>query len=216
MINLALTDAQGFLRKISNNLLNCGDDKVPAFTLPIEGISLDADALDALLGKFTHRSWFDKKRDGAYHPMPWWEAREKRDFHLSAELECDEVTLTLAAGKKITFEAEGDHDDEDEPYTPGAKISHLVLTPQPGGTTLLAFHLTVRPGIGKENLALQEAQFHHIGITIEETREAKRKAAQGSLALAPAEPEGDGEPPARGRTKSSADVAREMAGRQAH
>lgn len=216
MINLALTDAQGLLRKISNNLLNIGDEKVPAFTLPIEGVSLDAEQLDALLGKFTHRSWFDKKRDGAVHPMPWWEGREKRDFHLSAELECEAVTLKLISGKTVTFEAEGDPDDEDEPYTPGAKISHLVLTPQPGGTTLLAFHLTVRPGIGKENLALQEAQFHHIGITIEETRESKRKAAQGSLALAPAEPEGEAETAARGRGKSSADVAREMASRQAH
>ncbi len=183
MINLTLNNAQGFVRKISNNLLSCGDEKVVAFTIPIDGISLNPAQLDALLGRFTHRSWYATKPDGAVHPMPWWEGREKRDFHLGIEFECAEVTFTLPGGKELTFEAQGDREDEDDPYTPGARLTHLVLTPQPGGQTLLAIHITVRPGVGKENLLLQEQQWHHVGITLGEVREGKRKALQAQLAL---------------------------------
>ena len=217
MINLTLDNSQAFLRKISNNLLTCGEEKVTAFTLPLEGITLSAEELDELLGKCTHRSWFDKKRDGALHPMPWWEAREKRDFHLSAELEADEVTFTLPGGKELTFEPILDEED-DQVKSPAARITHIVLSPQPGGTTLLAFHLTVRPGIGKENLALQEHQFHHLGVTLSNTREAKRKGSQAQLALGetPSE-EGAGEPDApRGRGRPSDSVRREMDGREVH
>jgi hypothetical protein len=185
-LQLALTAAAAFMRKISNNLLNIGDDKITAFTLPIDGVVLKAEALDALLGKYTHRSWFDKHKDGSAHPMPWVVALPGGGIALECEFECEGVEIVVGR-KTLVFESEEGEDGSES--VPAARIKSLVLTPRAGGDTLLAFHLQVRPGLGDENLALQRCQHSNIVLTLGDTKLAEAKRKQQELPLEQGESE---------------------------
>ena len=78
-----------------------------------------------------------------------------------------------------------DPDDEDDVGRPACVLSSIVLRPQPGGLTELRFSLTLRPGLSKTNLQLQEHQHREIKITLTDaTPVAKGAGKQAQLPLA--------------------------------
>lgn len=181
--SLDLTNAQGFMRKISINVL-AQDAENTLFTIPIEGIVLKRDELNAYMGDRTFESWFNQRKDGVWEPMPWVSRLPDGTITLDEKFETDGVELLASGKKSLVFkpiEAENE-EDEDEP---AGRIAAIKLTPRMGGDTLLAFHLQVRPGLGPDNIALQRAQYRHITLTLGELEEISRKTKQGELGFAP-------------------------------
>src|SRR5579863_9751469 len=152
---LKLEDAHATMKKISINVLG-KDAENTLFTLPLEGIELSREQLNGILGDRTFEAWYQQKPDGAWHPMDYWRLRKNGDFAADDEFTCDELTITLSGEKEIEFETEeADEEDPDSEEVPAAKIHSLVFKPTAGGVTLLSLHMQVRPGMGKDNLALQ-------------------------------------------------------------
>lgn len=183
---LKLDRANGFARKVAINVLNKNADYT-LFTWPIEGIALTSEELDAFMGQYTFRSWYDQKADNSWHPCTWWETRTDGSFHLDGRLQSEAVTLHIE-GKDYTFEQynadeEGEDDDEGEDVRPGGRIGTIVLKPTAGGTTLLSFHLTIRPELGKQSTALLAHQFRNIAVTFEKASSTATKAKQQDLPL---------------------------------
>ena len=79
-----IDNAQALLKKISINVLQQDADNT-RFTLPLEGIVLTKDQLDAYLGKGTFASWFNHRRDGADVPMDWIARMPKGEIALEDE-----------------------------------------------------------------------------------------------------------------------------------
>jgi hypothetical protein len=172
------------LKKLSINVLAKDADNT-LFTLPLEGIELTREQLNETLGDRTFEAWFDQRKDGSYHPMPFFAARKDASFEIDEEFTCAGATIKLSGGKEIEFETiEADEDDPDSEDQPAAKISCLKFTPTSGGITKLAFHMQVRPGLGKNNLALQEHQFRTITVTLTDVEKSARKGQQQELPLA--------------------------------
>src|SRR5437879_6441372 len=149
--NLMLENAQGLMRKISINVLN-KDAEQTLFTLPIEGVPLSREQLNLYMGERTFESWFYQRPDGVWMPMPWLNKLERGEVRLADEFECEGAAIVVSGGKELVFQAEEldeDDDDDQEDAAPPVRVTDLVLTPKPGGITLFAFHLQVRPGLGK-------------------------------------------------------------------
>jgi hypothetical protein len=184
---LKLEKAPGFLRKLSINVLN-KDAAYTLFTLPIEGVPISREQLNAWLGPLTFESWYEQHKDGSWHPMGWWSNRDNGNFELDTKFACKTAFLTIE-GTDYQFEEysadeEGEDDDEDgDELRPGARISSIKLKPTPGGVTLLSFHMQVRPGFGKANVVLQEHMFRHVAITFGDTAVLAKKSKQQSLPL---------------------------------
>jgi hypothetical protein len=182
------------LGKISNNLERHGTEYVTGFTIPITGLLLTKAELNAFLGdKFTHQSWFDTS-NSALNPMSWW---GEEWFYVTPTYEADELTIKVSGNKNLSFESEdpkGDADDA-EPGLPACVLSGISLRPLQGGQVEMNFKLYLRPGMGKENLALQEHQHREVKITIK-AKAQKKSDKQPALPFgAPAEDavSGDGE-----------------------
>lgn len=169
---LVLDAVESKARKISNNLLNFGDEKVTAFTIPLEQIPLLEAAVDALCGKYTFRSWFNQ--DAAtklWSPMPWWATLEGGVLKLNLEIEVDDVEIIIA-GRTLTFE----HDEDSEGHERAiGKVSNIVVKAITGGVVQMSLHLQVRPGRGAENLALQDGQYESMTVTLGDTRLIAKK-----------------------------------------
>lgn len=180
---LKLENAQAFLRKISINVLS-QDSENTLFTLPCEGIALSREQLNAYMGPRTFESWFDKRKDGTWVPMDWVLRLPEGSIALDEKFETDGCEIVVTGKKELVFEPQ-EPEEDDEEGEPAARITQIVLTPKVGGVVLLAFHLQVRPGLGKENLALQQHQYRHITITLGNVEEIKRKAKQQDLDLNP-------------------------------
>ena len=79
--------------KISNNLEHHGDEWVTAFTIPITGVMLTKEELNAFMhDKYCHASWFEVKSNLA-QPMSWW---GEETFAVSASYESEALTLTVS------------------------------------------------------------------------------------------------------------------------
>jgi hypothetical protein len=169
------------LGKISNNLEKHGDEDVTEFNIPISGVLLTAKQLnDFMDDPHCDRAWFNTK-GSLKEPMPWW---QRGEFSVSESLEAEACTIIVSGDQEIEFEAEG--------KLPGCKISRITLAPQVGGMTEVCFQLQVRPGIGRENLLLQEHQNREVRLTIAKSRVALKRGKQQNLALDD-DPEGGGE-----------------------
>lgn len=181
---LSLEKAPGFLRKISINVLN-KDAAFTLFTLPIEGIPLSREQLNAWLGEYTFESWYEQRKDGSWHPMPWWNHIEGGVIKLGEKYAAQGAMLSIEntdyAFEEYSADEEGDDGEGDDDMRPAARLSSLTLKATPGGVTMLAFHMQVRPGIGQTNLALQEHQFRHVAVTLTDTSVTGDKGKQGSL-----------------------------------
>lgn len=188
---LNLSDAHARMGKIGNNIEMHGEEEVSGFTLPIT-MTLGHEQLDGLMGKYFHRSLYNQTKD-------LWEIvdgfRRCKPLHLEDIYEEVSVLIDLAQGDPLEFS--------------DCRVSKIVLTPQHGGLTLLDCHLYLHPGLGDENLALQEHQNHEIGVTLQEGKIAlKKNPKQGEMAFAgekPREVSGGFVP-----TKTGADIDAQM------
>lgn len=179
---LVLDGARAGMRKISINVLN-KDAKYTLFTIPIEGIELNEQQLDAFMGPYTFRSWYEQRKDGAWYPNVWWSRRKNADYPIEDEFDCESLTIEVSGEEELEFESEESDEDDDE-MRPGARITCVVLKPTAGGITLLSFHMQVRPGIGHANLVLQEHMYRSVLLTLGETSIAAKKGGkQQSLPL---------------------------------
>lgn len=176
--------------KIANNLENHGGEWVTAFTVPITGLTLTKDELnDFMRDKYCHASWFETQRE-LIKPMAWWAGES---FALSGAIEAEELTLELSGERLLVLSAEEpeDPDDADDRGKPACRLSRIELTPLVGGLTELRFHLYLHPGVGKNNLYLQEHQHREVRLTLLEAHRTKDELApQPQLALNA--PEGNG------------------------
>ena len=190
---LQLEKAPGFLRKISINVLN-KDAAFTLFTLPIEGIPLTPEQLDAFMGEFTYRSWYEQRKDGSWHPMPWFAYLEDQSMALDTKFACKTATLRIEKSdyvfEEYSADEDADEDDDDgDDMRPAARISSIRLKPTPGGTTLASFHMQVRPTNRKSREALIEHMYRHLEVTFGETSVVAKKARQTELPLTPAQEE---------------------------
>lgn len=175
------------LGKFSNNTEYHGDDWEGAFTFPLTGLMLSKDELNTFLrDKHAHASWFNTNGSLA-EPMPWWNGES---FRVSGAFEAEGLELLVSGGRSLQFAAdEPGPEVEEDTGRPACVLSKITLTPQVGGLTELTAHLTLRPGLGKDNLLLQEHQHREIKLTLQDAR-ARSKDKQPELPLGAPEAEG--------------------------
>lgn len=166
-----------------------GDEPVERRTLSLEGMSRTEQEIDAHLGIYTWRSWFNV--DAATklpEPMPWWAKRESRDFQLTEKF--DVKTLTIKCGTNVLKFASEKHESGDG-ETPAGKIKEIVYEPQVGGISLMSMKLSVRPDPDQAAI-LTEYFKRHVKITLGAlTAGDVEKAKQGEL---PVSEQGSGKP----------------------
>src|SRR5690242_367401 len=106
------------MKKISTNVLAKDADNT-IFTLPLEGIELTREQLNQTLGDRTFEAWYDQRKDGSYHPMPFFATRKDASFEIDEEFVCAGATIKLSGDKEIEFEGieadEDEADSEDQP-----------------------------------------------------------------------------------------------------
>lgn len=178
------------IAKISNNTLMQGDSGFESeFTLPFSGIMLDQDQLNRTMGdELTWRCWYNHSPPALPKPCDWW-AHSKGEFPIPDEYQGDWILIRVSGDRVIEFEAE--KDSKGKP-TPAFRLSKLILTPRHGGLTEVKGNLHVRPGIGKENLLLQEHQHSTVMLSFSDTKPVPKDAKQTELPLEqPAEPKAE-------------------------
>ncbi len=147
MTTFALTDEHAQLGKISNNLEKHGeDDLITGFTLPLR-LRIDRNQLVELMGED-----FDKAVWAADGSCADW-ARRVLPLELDGEVYVEVAAALSLGGRELEF--------TDSRVT---KLQMLAFAP--GGITELKCHLYLRPGIGDENLLLQEYQEQEISVSI--------------------------------------------------
>ncbi|MGH8259392.1 MAG: hypothetical protein ACREUG_06840 [Steroidobacteraceae bacterium] len=194
----SLDNAHALLRKISINVLDQNADAT-LFTLPLEGIPLSREQLNAYVGPYTFESWFNQDaKTKLWSPMPWVGRLPKGEIALEDEFESDGAEIIVSGNKTLVFEAdeETDAEEDGEPSAP-VRVTAIRLKPQVGGITLMSLHLQVRPGLGTKNLALQEHQYRTVSVTLGNTALIERKGKQQALnfgeeGAAPANGNGEG------------------------
>lgn len=172
MTTFALTDEHAQMGKISNNLEKHGEDElITGFTLPLE-LSIPRPQLVVLMGKdFDASAW---KADNT--PADW--LRRLLPIELMGE-----VYVGVAAALVLNEEvAELEFAD--------CRVTHVTLLAfAPGGITRVSCHLYLRPGIGDENLLLQEYQGKEIAVQLTSGKlRVKADKAQQQLPFAPPAP----------------------------
>jgi hypothetical protein len=178
MALLELTDEHAQLGKISNNLEHAGEDKaaVTGFTLPLRLRIARAQLIGFMGEEFDRAVWLQTSAGGDIVAAPW--ARRLLPFALDGETYVGVKSaivlggqLEPANGQELTF------DD--------CRVSKVTLVAlAPGGITEIHCHLYVRPGIGLENLALQEYQEREIAVQMTSGKlRVKADKAQQELPL---------------------------------
>lgn len=185
MTQLALLDEHAKMGKISNNLELHGEAQsvITGFTLPIE-LQVPRAQLVQLMGEDFDRAVWTVDATGMVTGTDW--ARRLLALSLSGETYIGVAAVLGLGGRELEF--------ADCHFS---KIEILALGN--GGMTHLKGHLYVRPGIGSENLLLQEFQEHEIAVSISCGKlRVKADKAQQQLPLdAPsssASPAADGPP----------------------
>lgn len=158
-----------------------GEEPVERRTLKLEGLSRNEEQIDAHLGAYTWRSWFNV--DAATklpEPMPWWTRRESRDFQVTEQFDVESLSIKLGA-KVLKFESEAHEDGEGE--TPAGKIKGIAYEPQTGGVALLSLKLSVRPDPDQAAL-LTEYFKRHVRVTLGQVKASEKdEPRQGELAV---------------------------------
>lgn len=154
--------------KISNNLEKHGEEDVPEFNIPLEGLMLTPEQLNAFTGDaHCDRSWFNNKR-GLKEPMPWC---AKNSITHNERYDCATITMVF-------------RDEEEQIEFKDCRLDKITLAPQLGGLTRVDLTLQLTPGLGRENLLLQGYQRREITISIADAKVAlKKKDRQQALPL---------------------------------
>jgi hypothetical protein len=167
----ALTDEHAQLGKISNNLERHGKDEdaelITGFTLPLK-LRVPRPQMIPLMGTdFDASVW---KADNT--PHDW--TRRVTPIELTGEVYVEvNAEMILGDDHELTYE--------------GCRVTHVIIEGfDPGGITRVNCHLYVRPGIGPENLLLQEFQEQEIAVQLSAGKlRVKADKAQQELALQP-------------------------------
>lgn len=153
--------------KLSNNLEKHGDQEITSFALPFASVMIDEATANAIAGDpyFTRSIFNDNK--GFLEPCTW--VRESIRF--PEKYDSAVASITLPSDEILTFE--------------DCRIGAIEIMPTAGGLCELKFQLQVAPGIGRENLLLQEYQHSKsIKLEIADAKVAlKKKSGQANLAL---------------------------------
>jgi hypothetical protein len=180
MTQLALVDEHAKMGKISNNLELHGEAQsvITGFTLPIE-MQVPRAQLIALMGEDFDRAVWTVDASGMITGVDW--VRRLLPLALTGETYVGVAAVLGLGGRELEY--------ADCQFS---KIEILALGN--GGITHLKGHLYLRPGIGSENLLLQEFQEHEIAASISEGKlRVKADKRQQQLPLEPpaAEPSSD-------------------------
>lgn len=165
----AIDHAHCQMGKISNNLEKHGEEDVPAWTIPIVGVMVDAVTLCTLLhDPFGSDAFFMRGKDGVMEPRAW-------------TTHANPIALTEAYDGMATKIVMGDEfADFDR-----CRLKELTLGRFfQGGMTQVDLKLQLEPGLARENLVLQEYQNQPIVLTVEDAKvAAKKKLRQQELPL---------------------------------
>jgi hypothetical protein len=164
----AINRATCTMGKISNNLETHGDEDVPAWTIPLVGILIDAHTLEELLHDcHASEGFFKRNADGQLEPRPWVTYAEP-------------IALTEAYDGLATSIKFGDELIEFD----RCRLKDLTLGRFFPGAAQLDCKLQLYPGLDHANLVLQAMQNHPIVLTIESAKvAAKKKLKQQELPL---------------------------------
>jgi hypothetical protein len=172
MTSLALMDEHAKLGKIANNLEMHGEAQsvITGFTLPIE-LQVPRMQLVQLMGEAFDRAVWTLDASGMITGVDW--VRRLLPLGLTDETYIGVAAMLNLGGRELEY--------ADCRFS---KIEILALGN--GGITHVKGHLYLRPGIGSENLLLQEFQEHEIAVSISAGKlRVKADKAQQQLPLEP-------------------------------
>jgi hypothetical protein len=182
MTTLALTDEHARMGKISNNLEFAGEAEavITGFTLACE-LQVPRQQLIELMGEEFDRAVWTVDNTGMIVGVDW--ARRLLPLAIGGETYVGVAALLGLGGRELEFV--------------DSRVSKIeLLAFGNGGITHVKCHLYVRPGIGSENLLLQEYQEHEIAVSMSAGKlRVKADKAQQQLPLEPPAAE-SGIPPA--------------------
>lgn len=162
---LNIEDSHCRLLKIANNLEKHGDEDVPWFTIPVEGLMLTREQSDVFAPGF-----YD---DCFIHGGPLIEVKE---------------WAKILAPFKIPDRYEGTNaiiDLSNQPVSfSDCRLSSIALTPLLGGLMQMDCHLQVDPGLDGNNLLLQKHQNREVKLSLESVAVSlKKRSRQQELPL---------------------------------
>lgn len=150
MLNITETYCQ--MGKISNNLETHGEKEVTAFDIPISGITLTSEEVNALLeDPYADRWLFNTAKDVRESNVAKFEPLTLVDSYKDAT-----VSLTMSTGALFTFQK--------------SQISSVTLEPKRGGETIAGFKLRIRPENDQQILELLEHQNHQVRIDVADAK----------------------------------------------
>lgn len=172
MTTLALIDEHARMGKISNNLELHGEAQsvITGFTLPLE-LQVPRQQLITLMGEAFDRSVWTIDSTGMLVGVDW--ARRLLPLELGDETYVGVAAVLSLGGRELEFA--------------DSRVSKITLLAfGNGGITHVKCHLYVRPGIGSENLLLQEYQEHEVAVSMSAGKlRVKADKAQQQLPLEP-------------------------------
>lgn len=137
--------------KLSNNLERHGEDEVTAFEVPVQGITLSAEAFNSLMeDPYADRWLFSDKAD-----MREPNAVKFKPFEMIDTFEEAVVTMTLGE-KAFTF-----HD---------CRIKGVTIEAKRGGDIFLGFSVRIRPENPEQIIQLIDYQNHEIKIDVQDAK----------------------------------------------
>jgi hypothetical protein len=153
---LDLTDEHARLGKISNNLEKHGEESKTGFTLPLK-LRIARPMLVGLMGEEFDRCAWTIGPTNEINGIPSW-LRRLLPLKLDGETYVGVKSAIVVGGN-----LEPEHGQEllfDDCHV--SKITIIAMAP--GGITELDCHLYLNPGIGSENLLLQEYQEREVAV----------------------------------------------------
>lgn len=176
--------------KISNNTLMIGGNNFETeFTIPLSGLMLDRWQLNAAMGDITTWDcWYKSPTEGKVAaPCDWW-THSNGEFPIPDEYQGDWLLMALPGDKVLEFFADEPEETDGKKSKkakrkPAFRLTKIVLIPRHGGLTEVKASLHVRPGLGKENLILQERQHSEVKLSFSETKPTPKDATQVEMPL---------------------------------
>lgn len=182
-LNLNLQGVRADEKKISNNTLKPNDET--EFTIPFEGIMITEDQACALMqDPYFYRSVFNNTK-GMLEPVDWLK-RMDNEIVIHDRYALDFISIEVSGQNVIEFKKTKADKEEDE--TPAGRLTAIRLRLAPTGVCELKCHVSVRPGLGRENLLLQEHQHREVKLSMLIGKLiVKEDSKQQSLNLGPAQ-----------------------------